>query len=162
MIRKPHNFINKTKRLYQAEFAPLVADTGNRFLQDAYSNASLSGFIQSAFRLAIVFAAILAVMRITYAGFLYMTSDIADNKNKAKTTITNALLGLLLLLSLVIILGQINPNILNLDINLESVQQPSSTQQNNSSQPTNTASDPFDVNRNPSPNTNVVPVGPGA
>jgi len=107
-----------------SEFVPLVADSGNRFLQAAYSDATLSGFLQSAFNLAIVFAAILAVLRITYAGFLYMTSDIADNKNKAKSTIWNAILGLLLLLSLVLILEQINPTILNLNVDLENVQTP--------------------------------------
>jgi len=114
------------KSLYAAvftpEFKPLVADSGNRFLQAAYSDTSLSGFIQAAFNLAIVFAAILAVLRITYGGFLYMTSDIADNKSKAKSIIWNSIFGLLLLLALVIILNQINPNILNLNINLETVE----------------------------------------
>jgi len=115
-------------KLYQAEFVPLVADSGNRFLQAAYSDASLSGFIQAAFNLAIVFAAILAVLRITYGGFIYMTSDIADNKSKAKSIIWNSVFGLLLLLSLVIILRQINPNILNLNVDLGRVDAPQPTQ----------------------------------
>lgn len=115
--------------LYAAKFLPLVTEPGNRFLQDATNSTSLSGFLQAAFNLSIVFAAVLAVLRITWGGFLYMTSDIADNKNKAKSIIWNALLGLLLILSIYIILLQINPNILNLDVNLKSVEPTKSSTQ---------------------------------
>jgi hypothetical protein len=117
------DFLKKfSASLYAAQFIPLVKDPGNRYLQSAYQADSLSEFLQAAFDISIVFAAILAVLRITWGGFLYMTSDIADNKNKAKSIIWNALLGLLLILSIYIILLQINPNILNLDIDLNEVQ----------------------------------------
>ena len=58
----------------------------------------------------------LAVIRLVYAGFLYMGSDIFDKKSAAKEAIQNAIIGLLLLVTTFIILNQINPDILNLDV----------------------------------------------
>ena len=51
-----------------------------------------------------------------FAGFLYMGSDFWDKKNQAKEIIQDVVLGLLLLLGTYLILAQINPEILNLNI----------------------------------------------
>ena len=60
--------------------------------------------------------AMLAVLRIAYAGWLYMGSaDMWSNKSAAKDVFQDAILGLLLLLGVWLILYQINPDILNLD-----------------------------------------------
>ena len=60
--------------------------------------------------------AMLAVLRIAYAGWLYMGSaDMWSNKSEAIEVFRNAILGLLLLLGVWLILFQINPDILNLD-----------------------------------------------
>jgi hypothetical protein len=77
---------------------------------------TLSAFFSVLFTSAIAIGAILAVMRLGYAGFLYMTSDVWSNKQRATSIIQETVLGLLLLLAVWIILYQINPDILTLDI----------------------------------------------
>ena len=91
-------------------------------LYPAHSSTSLASFFQSVFTLALSAGAILAVLRLAYAGWLYMgAADMWGSKQKAKDVIMNAILGLLLLIGIWIILNQINPNLLNLNI-LQTVQ----------------------------------------
>ena len=60
--------------------------------------------------------AMLAVLRIAYAGWLYMGSaDMWSKKGEGIAVFQDAILGLLLLLGVWLILFQINPDILNLD-----------------------------------------------
>jgi hypothetical protein len=91
-------------------------------------NSTLADFFSGIFYTAIAIGAILAVMRLGYAGIVYMTSDLPAKLGNAKTIIGNAVLGLLLLLSVWLILNQINPDILNLDILQGIPQSPSNTQ----------------------------------
>lgn len=79
------------------------------------NTVSLAQFFNTLFKTAIVVGAMLAVMKLGYAGFLYMTTDLPGSKSNARSIISQALLGLLLLLSVWLILNQINPDILNLD-----------------------------------------------
>ena len=79
-------------------------------------DASLVDYLNALFRFAIGIGALAAVLRITFAGIKYMTSEVSvSSKEDAKDDIQNSILGLLLLLSVVIILQQINPNLLNLN-----------------------------------------------
>lgn len=79
------------------------------------NTVSLAQFFNTLFKTAIVVGAMLAVMKLGYAGFMYMTTDLPGAKGNARSTISQALLGLLLLLSVWLILNQINPDILNLN-----------------------------------------------
>lgn len=79
-------------------------------------STSLESFFSTLFYTALAIGAVLAVLRLGYAGFMYMTSDIWSNKEKAKGIIQEAVLGLLLLMAVWLILAQINPDILNLNI----------------------------------------------
>ena len=63
---------------------------------------------------AITIGAIVAVLRIAYAGYLYMGSDMWSSKGKAKEVLGEVTLGLLLLLGVYLILYQINPDIVTL------------------------------------------------
>ncbi len=92
-----------------AEQAPLLAGLFN-------PNQNLAQFFNTLFKTAIVVGAMLAVLRLGYAGFLYMTSDLPGAKSGAKGIIGQTVTGLLLLLAVWLILNQINPDILNLDI----------------------------------------------
>lgn len=96
-------------------FQPLVKDVDSTRLTQAIGNGNMADILQAAFDTAIVIGAILAVARITYGGFLYMTKDSFTIKGDAKKIITDALIGLVLLLSIVLILKQINPDLLKLD-----------------------------------------------
>ena len=80
------------------------------------NTTSLAQFFNSLFKAAIVLGAMFAVLRLGYAGFVYMTTDLPGAKGTARGIISNAVMGLLLLLAVYLILKQINPQILNLDI----------------------------------------------
>jgi hypothetical protein len=83
----------------------------------ALQSANIGDFLQAAFDVAIVVGAMLAVLQIGRAGVMYMTGDIISNKSRAKEILQDAIIGLVVLISIVIILKQINPNILKLDFN---------------------------------------------
>lgn len=96
-------------------FVPLECFRGSRRLADAYNTPELGPFINKVFVGMISLGAILAVLRLAWAGFVYMSSDLPGAKGNAKEIISDTLLGLFLLLSIWLILYQINPQILNLD-----------------------------------------------
>ena len=87
-------------------------------LEGVYRESDFGNFVQKMFIAAISFGAIFAVFRLAWAGFLYIGSDLWTSKEKAKEIIRDTLLGLFLLLAIWLILRQINPDILNLKINI--------------------------------------------
>ncbi len=104
---------------FQGAFVPLTgANPGVQlapFLSE-FTSGNIASFVNATFKAAIALGAMLAVLRIAYGGFVYMSTDIWPAKRKAKDILQDAILGLLLLLSLWLILNQINPQILNLNI----------------------------------------------
>ncbi|HWP61660.1 MAG TPA: hypothetical protein VN495_03585 [Candidatus Paceibacterota bacterium] len=95
-------------------FTPLQPAPGGTALNKIYTSNGLSGYINTVFTFAISLGAIAAVLRLVYAGYIYMVSDLWTSKGKAKEIIGNVVFGLLLLLSIYLILKQINPGLLNL------------------------------------------------
>src|SRR5262245_41616599 len=69
-------------------------------------SGSLAKFLNSAFKAALSVGAILAVLRIAWAGFQYMTTDAIGSKQKAREILGDVVLGILLLLSIYLILYQ--------------------------------------------------------
>lgn len=100
-----------------SKFQPITENlsSGPTLLNQAISAGSLAGFLAGIFKVAIVVGAILAVLRIAYGGFIYMTTDAVGDKKKSKDIIQNAVVGLILLLAIVVILERINPNLLTLN-----------------------------------------------
>lgn len=74
-------------------------------------NLELSDYINALYALSISVAALLAVIKIIIAGVKWMLSDIVTSKQEAKSDIWGATLGLLLVISAVLILGVINPQL---------------------------------------------------
>ncbi|HEV3245356.1 MAG TPA: hypothetical protein VG102_03285 [Candidatus Paceibacterota bacterium] len=99
-------------------FQPLSGSNSNLAgpLSQFFSSSNLPGLFNAAFSMALSAGAILAVLRLAYAGWLYMSSDAFGTKSHAKEVIQNAILGLLLLIGIYIILNQINPCLLNLNV----------------------------------------------
>lgn len=97
-------------------FVPLECFQGSRKLEDAYRSADLGSLMQKVFVGAISLGAILAVLRLAWAGFVYMSTDLPGSKSNAKDIIWDTLFGLFLLLAIWVILYQINPDILSLKI----------------------------------------------
>ena len=101
---------------YAGGFVPLAKiDTQSGQLNNLYSTSDLSGFLNGFFKFAIAIGAIVAVIRIAQAGYLYMGSDIWSNKSRAKEILNQVALGLVLLLAIYLILYQINPDIVKLN-----------------------------------------------
>src|SRR3989344_903497 len=99
-------------------FVPLACYQGSA-LQDLYSTSgdnALASFFNKLFTFSLSIGAILAVVMIVWGGSLYMFKDSFAAKTNAKEKITNAVIGLLLLLGIYLILYQINPDILKLEI----------------------------------------------
>lgn len=76
-------------------------------------------FIPGLFKLGIMLATGLAVIMLIYAGIQYMSTDAWGEKNEAKNTINNALLGLFLTMSAWLILNTINPDLVNFNLNIK-------------------------------------------
>ena len=102
-------------------FVPLECFQDSARLRGAYNEPELGPFIQRIFVGAISLGAVLAVLRLAWAGFIYMGTDRWGDKGRARDIISDTLLGLFLLLAIWLILKQINPQILELKINTSSV-----------------------------------------
>lgn len=119
--------------LFAGAFVQLADTTQSPLLNQAYQSNGLANFVNSLFKIAISVGAILAVLQITYAGFLYMSTEAFGEKSHAKEVIGNAVLGLLLLLSVYLILYQINPNLVSLKF-LEGITPTNTTQTSSTGQ----------------------------
>ena len=100
-------------------FVPLAQYGGSSRLASLYSGgtgAGLANFFNQAFLILFSFAGMAAVLRLVYAGYIYMMSDQWTSKQHAEEVIKNVTIGILLLLSMYLILSQINPSLLNLNI----------------------------------------------
>lgn len=97
-------------------FTPITPETGNPLARFFAPDADLADLFNGLFQLAISIGALLAVLQLAYSGWLYMTSEMGNKKEEAKERIRNALIGLLMLLATVLILRQINPDIVSLNI----------------------------------------------
>lgn len=96
-------------------FQPLENSNSSPILLSFFQNQDLAGLLNALFKLSLSVGAILAVLQIAYAGYLYMGSDMWTKKEEATRRLKDAVLGLLLLLSIYTILFQINSDILNLN-----------------------------------------------
>jgi len=83
----------------------------------AETNA-LGRYLNIIIRLAIGFAAVLAMIMIVMGGIQYMTSELVSSKEDGKNRINNAILGLLVALGAWLILFTINPALLNTNVNI--------------------------------------------
>ena len=127
--KREKNWFATSSRRTASPICPWVASAlrSNRPSLRAFfdpNTVSLAQFFNTLFKTAIVLGAMFAVLRLGYAGFKYMTTDLPGQKGNAREIISQAVIGLLLLLAVWLILNQINPDILNLDIlrNVKSAQ----------------------------------------
>lgn len=81
----------------------------------------LPTYLPGIFNLAIGLSAAFAVFMIVLGGFQYMSTDALQKKQDGKQRIQNAIYGLFLVIGAWLILYTINPNLLKLDLNIESV-----------------------------------------
>jgi len=84
------------------------------------NSASLAVFFNNLYKYLIGLAAVLATLQIIWAGIkmAYFNKDSANAIKKSREAIQQAILGLILVLLPVLVFSIINPNILNLSLNL--------------------------------------------
>jgi len=75
--------------------------------------------IKGIYGLAIGIGSVIATVMIIWAGFEYMYQESITGKSQAKERITNAFLGLLVILGSYILLRTINPNLVDFNLTLE-------------------------------------------
>jgi hypothetical protein len=92
-------------------FVPLV---GIPYVNTQAESTTLGDYVNGLYWASISIAAVLAFLKITWAGIKYMMSEIVTDKQSAKSDIKGALLGLIIILAAVLILDTINPSIKNL------------------------------------------------
>ncbi len=83
------------------------------------SNFSLKEYLIGIFKLTIAVAGVLAVFKIVIGGWQYMVSEAIGGKEQGKENIQSALWGLILAMVAYLILVTINPDLVKLDVVLE-------------------------------------------
>lgn len=81
-------------------------------------STSLANFFNNLYKYLIGLAATLAVIEIIWGGLEISTKDSVSKQSDGKERITQAIFGLILVLSPVLVFSIINPSILNLSLNL--------------------------------------------
>jgi hypothetical protein len=76
---------------------------------------ALGKYLNIAINIAVGLAGVLAVLMIVMGGIEYMTSELANTKEDAKSRITNAIMGLVIALGAYALIYTINPNLVRLD-----------------------------------------------
>lgn len=98
-------------------FVPLAVIPGLTDVQA--TSGGLASFFNNLYKYLIGLAAVCAVIEITWAGIEMATNaDNVSKQSEGKERITQAIFGLVLVLSPVLVFSIINPNILNLSLNL--------------------------------------------
>ena len=88
-------------------------------LRMRFCSAGLATFFNNLYKYLIGLAAALAVIMIIWGGLEYSTQDSISKKSDGKQRIYDAIFGLVLVLSPVLVFSIINPSILNLSLNLQ-------------------------------------------
>ena len=90
--------------------------------------AGLAGFFNNLYKYLIGLAAILALIEIIWGGLEISTKDSVSKQSNGRKRITQAIFGLVLVLSPVVVFSIINPSILNLSLSLPILDTKSTTQ----------------------------------
>jgi hypothetical protein len=115
-------FLGLAPHVFAQGFVPLAGIPGltdSTSATSAINQQSLASFFNNLYKYCIGLAATLAVIEITWAGInLALNKDNISEMISSKGKIYNAIFGLILVLSPVLVFSIINPSILNLSLNL--------------------------------------------
>lgn len=82
---------------------------------------TLEKYLPGMFKLLIGLSAVAAVLNIVIGGFQYMSSDAIQSKGAGRERVKNSIYGLILVIGAWIILNEINPKLLSLNLSINSV-----------------------------------------
>src|SRR3989338_10581853 len=105
--------------LAQATEYGLLAPLHGVTVAGSQATSTFASYIPGIFNLVIGIAGVLAIVMIIYGGIQYMSTDAFQGKSEAKNTISQAIWGLILTISAWLILYTVNPNLVNLNLNIE-------------------------------------------
>jgi cell wall-associated NlpC family hydrolase len=83
------------------------------------TDTRVADYLKIIFRIGIALAGVLAVLMLVIGGIEYMSSDVITSKESAKGRMTNAILGLILVLGAYAILNTLNPKLLEVNLDLQ-------------------------------------------
>ena len=112
------NFIPYTVLAQKATEYSLLAPLPGVETAEGSGVSTASSYIPGLFKLLIAIAGALAVVKIIFGGIQYMSTDAFTGKNEAKTTIENAIWGLILAISAWLILYTINPKLVEFNLSI--------------------------------------------
>lgn len=101
----------------EKEYEPLAPLPGLEGPLDFSGDCVLGEYLNIFIKVFLSIITAIAVIMIVYGGINYLMSDLANTKEDAKSSIINAILGIIIALSAYIILNTINPKLLNLCLN---------------------------------------------
>lgn len=93
------------------DYNPNCTQTSNK--------TTLEKYLPGVFKLAIGLAAVWAVLMIVLGGIQYISTDAIFKKEEGRKRIENAIYGLVLVIAAALILKTINPNLLEINLNIE-------------------------------------------
>jgi len=88
-------------------------------LTDSFEQNELGKYISQMFKLFVGISIALAIIMISYGGFLYTTTDSYSKSSEGRTHITNAIYGLLMVLCAYLIMYYIDPRYVKFNTNLD-------------------------------------------
>ena len=91
---------------------------GNQIDVSGTNAGGFSKFFYTVFVIMIATAIVLAVLQITRAGILYATTDAINGKKEGREMLEKAIYGLLFVLSIVVVLRALNPDLAQFNLNL--------------------------------------------
>lgn len=95
---------------YAYTYVPLSSGLPIQFSND------LPAFINDLVAVSVAIAAVLAVIMVAVGGFQYMTTDSVFAMGDAKSRISGAITGLLIVLAAILILETINPSLVQINL----------------------------------------------
>lgn len=103
-------------------YTPLAPLPGTTFTEEAGSATDMVTYLSGAIKLLVAVAGAVAVLMAVIGGTQYVAAGISpDAKSDAKNRITNAFIGLALILTSYLILNSINPNLVAFKFKLKDV-----------------------------------------
>ncbi len=93
---------------------------------ESTGKTDIQRYLPGIFNLAIGVSAAFVLLNLVFGGFLWMSSDAFTKKEEGKKRIENSLKGILLVAGAWIILFTINPSLLDVKLDIESIEVPSS------------------------------------
>lgn len=113
-------FLGSIQHVFAQEFVPL-AEIPNLTKGVVANSEGLATFLNNLYKYLIGFAAMLAIIEIIWGGLEISTKDSVSKQSDGRERITQAIFGLILVLSPVLVFSIINPSILNLSLNLRPI-----------------------------------------